>query len=541
MSTNNDVNITLELFNFSKLKNCKITDNKTTLIVQGNDYCKTYDKIKDINLIKTENTINVCTTLSNLKKKLSLSNKTKIIKLLNDSVCYNKDKYATNLLNLFINNKTIENSQLDATMTTKQQEIKNKNYTTFSQDYCSELLEISNDFVLKTNNNLNFSIEAKSCNQVYKKSNGCVVFDSSLLSMNFSNDFIIIKNSNDIKMLKSKKTLKTKQVVLHNPTNNMFEQMLEILKNETTKPQFVWVVLPFNVSPNHCGFNINHLVSVLFWTSDNIILSSNSLESFCKDCSFVLNNNKDDNLINKEIKHEIVIEKVKYKLHESEKALLTEINLDNVSMLNKLYFYNLGETVPVEQFECNECVICCEDFLINPHLKSYMPCGHSFCASCIIKSIKVRQCCPSCRHVTKFNGIIIPNIESNKMNTFIKIIKKIKKENTNNVTLIYTETFTLGKKITNYLNSNKIAQSCFITQDNIDDINVANTAKQTNPKVLVCSIDKDNYSQNIKNISNIIILTSGQDIALKTESLGYDYCNGKAGIKIWLLLCADLQ
>lgn len=530
--------ITLEIFDCTSLRNLKITDTKTQLIVQGEDYCKVYDKVKDVNILQCNGKIFLETTLQSLKKKInSKVPNIKLTKLLKNVVTRNNETYNDKLLfNFTKTQNNLKASHFIEGLCERELFIKNKKYLL----YDSDTVELDKSFGLKFDET-RFVIEKKSNIEIYKKSNGGIIFDSGNFSEVFpmfinNPECVHLTNSDEIKKNGSNMGSNSR-IILYNPTNEMILQLMQLIKTNVVKPCFTWIVLPINIQISHNCIDMCNIVSVLFWTCDKLIIPEITTEIFTLECSIVLDNGNiciNQHKQTQQNTNQIIVEKIKYKLNDIEKLLLVDVNTENIKLLDKLYFYNIGEQLPVTTFECNECLICCQDFIANPEIKSYMPCGHSFCANCIIQSIKIRQCCPCCRHMSKFTGIIVPSLKSSKMNIFMKLLKKINKERQNdNITLIYTDTFTLGKKISNYVTNNiKNTKCTFVTQENISKIQ--------NNNIVICSADKDKFSKNIKNITDIVIFTTG-DYALKTESLGYDYCNGKNGIKIWTLLCDDLD
>ena len=545
----------LEVCDCTNIKGLKVKSEKTKITIQGSDYCKIYEKTKGLNLDFNEkdNKLTASFCIDFLKEKLSNQSRyRKFLKVIRECIEYNKVKNNMDIWNEFITNS----KQLDLDkLNSFEKNIKYKNHTLYSSDiinlndsiYSTSSTSISTYCLSQTDTQI--KLEKKSDLELSLKSNGGIIFD-------YDNNFILkfnafladIKNSvnknilisdilpkqesnlnftfKHIKNIKKDLSLATQRLIIYYPTKDMIAQLIKLIENKLEKPRIIWLVFPAGGHMND-NTNFNEILNILFWSTEK-----DKLKTFNHSiCSLKCGEKKPEKTNSK-----IILEKVKYKLNEFEEQLLDTITSDSISILDKLYFYNLGEKPPDIIYECRECPICDLDFAENKDCISYMPCGHMFCSYCTMSTIKIKNCCPSCRKLSKFNGIIIPNLVSSKMDILKKILGKIVAPDDNkNVTLIYTDTFTLSKKLMVYFNEleNK--------KGNENNCNIVNqktsTNKRDNETILLCPIDKDYLCQNIKRISNVIVLTTTSDYALKSESLGYDYCHGNSDVKLWLFEC----
>lgn len=530
--------IVLEVLDFENIRNAKISDSERSLIINGNNYCKKYDKIKGFDYFIENQKIKLKTTINILKKKINLVRNSKIIKLLQNIILYNQDKQSEEISKNIINNleSYILTYKLDIfeIIKKKQEEIIKKKYVVYESNnefVKNGFINISEDLLL----NFSCEIKKKEGSKICKNLNGGILFinKKNLDLLEIDNSLKLLNNEDINSLYSIKNEIKNITIFLIDPTNQNIETFINLIKSGLENPKFIWITFSEKNMLDGCNSEILNIFSILFWSHDKVYLDENKI--YC-----ALNFENEENIKKtSNNKCEIHVEKIKYKLHQSEKSLISETTPENITLLDKLYFYNLCENIPDKQFECFECLICCENFSEKPNIKSYMPCGHSFCTDCIIKSIKIRQSCPICRKATKLNGIIIPNLKSNKMNTFLKIIKKLKNNENdeknhkfNNIILIYVDTYTLGKILQKYLKEQNILDTLFL-RENTDSSNIPK-------KYVICPIDKDIYTQNIKKISDIIILTSGKYM-LKRESLGYDYIHNLSSIKVWVLSCLDCE
>lgn len=566
---NNSTNITLDLCDCSNIQDLKITNEKTKFIVQGQSYCKIYEKIKDVCMSydKDKNMVTMTTDLDTIEKILGKPmQKLKIEKILKD----------VHTLSIHQNNKNLWKT-LARTSSNTLNTIENNLNKINHVAYNSNIINLSNTHAL------NNTVITKKTIEIIKKSIGGLIFDTN---SNFITDFDFTAATNvsqnsienlvisdiapkqeknlkfpykHIKMMRSIMKISNTRLFIYYPTSEVITKLIKLIENGLEKPKFIWIVFPSNFNENNF-LNWTDLLSLLFWTTGKYTLFNQSINSIDFISSRNTQNkapivgvdtgtNIDTNPIVNKIANtanaptnQIIIEKIKYKLSELEKELLNEITTENVTMLDKLYFYNLGSKKTnksdlYNKCDCKECPICCTSLEKNENKITYMPCDHMFCTACVMETIKINKCCPICRKVSNFSGIIIPKLKSNKMATFEKLLNKLycKSTDTNYITLVYTDTFTLAKKIVTVLNKNKntiIKGHCnLVNKDMITNI-------ETNTKILVCPVDNDLMCKNIRGISNVIIFTT-TDYALKSESLGYDYCYGNSNIKVWLFSCVD--
>lgn len=566
-----DTKIKLNLFNCSELKNLKITQTKYSIVVQGEDYCKMYEKIKNVEILEENNQIFVHTTLGELKNKLnSKSPNIKLTKLLNNVFFYENNK---NEKIFFNNEKNINKINCFANLVNKLEQyelsIKQKEY----------LLYKENLIIINTNSSLNFRnskyfVEEYKNYQIQKKIKGGIVFYDFISKDEFQKTFNkidnltddIVKNlfifdSSDLYLINECAKIKNNKsrLIIYHPTNDILIKIKDFKKYDVIDPYFIWIILPQkSIHSIIHGLDLIQLLSTLFWENNNFFFEKKTIESLseiifeitdktnsCASTSTNTNANQIDN--DNKNSHEknnmgkITIEKIRYKLTSSEKKLFPSITYEDLSILDKICIYNLDNKMPKKIFECNECPICCANLEENKNniFKSYLSCGHLFCSECVIRSMKIKQCCPSCRFITKLEKINIPDLKSNKVKILLKIITRIlcdKILEKPKIILIYVDSCLFTKKITNFVKNNIENINCV----GMDKNNVNNRDNINTDKILVCSIDKEFLIKNIKNISDIIVFTTTKYI-LKNESLGYDFCNQLNGVKLWLPICKDVE
>jgi len=140
---------------------------------------------------------------------------------------------------------------------------------------------------------------------------------------------------------------------------------------------------------------------------------------------------------------------------------------------------------------------------------------------------KSKYTCPMCRKA--FKNIIMPELKSSKMIYLMRLINKLINDINQNI-LIYINTPIMARGLISYINKElenvETEFKCYI-------INKKN--KYHTSSILICPIDNNYLCQNIKNISNIIILSNiNNEYILDPCSLGYDYCHIGKEVNIYL-------
>jgi hypothetical protein len=549
--------IELGVCGFENIKELRINIEKTKATVQGTSYCKIYDIPKDINLHVANNKLVASFDLDVLKTKLVKQNyvrNMKFIKIINECIEHAKIKDLEHSWKSLLNSSTELEGSIVHSLNTMEKKIKYKTHIVYLQNSLDNFVCLNDDFFIvnKENTEQKLHIEKKSNLELAIKSLGGIIFDydnnfihkfndslkeeKNSISKNILISDILPKNKSNlnftyfhVKNIKCDNSLEHTRLVIYYPTKSMLTQITKLITNGLVQPRIVWLVFPYiqvNSSDSSSYLNFNEVLNILFWSKKLIKTFNPTIISLkCGEKKLEKKNNQ------------IKLEKVKYKLNKFEEKLLSDVNNENLSILDKLYFYNINEPLPETIYECRECPICCLDFEENQDCVAYMPCGHIFCSECVMKTIKVKKCCPTCRKMSKFTGIIIPKLTSSKMEILTRILDVINCKNNstknNGISIIYVDTFTISKKLMMYLN--KIDNNCNIINQKSPD------SKRENETILICPTENDFLCQNIKNIKNVIVLTSSSDFSLKPESLGYDYCYGSSDIKLWLLECKNFS
>jgi hypothetical protein len=221
-------------------------------------------------------------------------------------------------------------------------------------------------------------------------------------------------------------------------------------------------------------------------------------------------------------------EKIKYKLSKMELFLIDD-KKENIEMLDKLILCNSKQALPKNIYDSDSCPICKCDFDDSDELsKTYMPCGHTYCPSCLISSLKIKNSCSICRKIAKFNRISIPRLFPGKIRYLLKLIKKLNEKYDDKNILIYVNTLTTAKEIIAHINSemnSSTGKKCMMIKQRSSDQSSA---------ILVAPVNSGYICQNIKNIKNVIMLTSVDDYSLKPESFGYDFFCANEKVNVWL-------
>lgn len=526
------MSVSLEICDVSKIDNAMVKIEKTKMTIQGTNYYKNYEIPKGVSLKFNDDNKKLFATFEFdfLKKKINVKNKNnKFFTLLKDSINYNNITENLNMWNLLIfKSEKLNDFQ---NLSKHEKNFRIKSHLLYNDDF----ININTIYGLK-NNEGNISLCKKSENEIYVKTTGGIIFDSgNCFIEKFNKSLSYVKNSHvknylisdiiphqknnlnftfkHIKNIDDTKFEHTRLIIYH-PTKEIISKLLYFIGNKITKPRVLWIVLPY---PSHDFLNYSEILSILFWTNTFYKMYNPSITALM--C---------ENNIN-QLKNQIVIEKIKYKLSQDEIDMLPKINYENINILEKIYLYSLGEQLPKKIYDTNECQICCSD-LTN---MSCVSCGHVFCTHCIIEILKTKHSCPHCRRTIKYNDVNIQKLTSlTKMVYLLSLLKSLNKDS---LTIIYTDTFTLAKKVMMYLNN-------FEQSDGNDNVcNILNQKytykQQKNEHILICPIENDFLCQSIKNIKNIIIFTTVSNYSLKSESLGYDYCYNNFDVKVWLFEC----
>ena len=542
--------ISVELCDCSSIENFKIRDEKNRFIAQGTDFCKIFDKIKGVDFVVDRDDhskrtiiyisfdINQISQLYNYGKFISLM---KIVQA-NSTIKYNKKNW-----------KNIENISTNIQDQKKLEQfekgIKIKKYCV----YPPRSLNLNSDYLCVYNNESIDIIKKSERNIEYKKSIGGIIFDHDNNFLKYFNDKICTKTKssktknivmsdvyprlqNEInfmfkhtRTLNSDTKLSTSRVILYYPTNDTILQLKTLIQSELLgPPRIIWIVVPW--SEDLKLLNFNDVTNILFWNiTDNICQNNIQLTSLhCKTM----------NASTLQYKNTINLEKVKYKLNENEESLIlsdtNEINIENLQILDKICLSNFNMCVPKNVIDSDNCPVCGLDFNDqfndpNESSKTYMPCGHVYCPSCLLSTLKIKHNCPICRKVAKFNNISIPNLTSNKIKYLCKLLRKIVEKYDNKNVLIYTDTVMSSRGIISHINSelckNDINKKCIMIKPK---------SSEQNSAILVAPTDNNYLCQNIKNIKNVIILTNVNDHMLKPESMGYDFCYANEKVNVWL-------
>ena len=88
-------------------------------------------------------------------------------------------------------------------------------------------------------------------------------------------------------------------------------------------------------------------------------------------------------------------------------------NLNNNDLINNLDNY---KKIIINKFKTNDlnCSICLNE--INKNNLGITKCGHIFCYSCIYKSLKINNKCPTCRRVNEIDNIYLYTDKNDKIN-----------------------------------------------------------------------------------------------------------------------------
>jgi len=516
--------ISLEVQNCSEIKGLRSRDERNRFILQGENFCKVFDKIKGIQFSLSEQDKNIYLIATFDIEAMRHVKIPKFVRFMESIKEYHTTKMMKYLWNSGIN--TSEQLNNISQLGTYEQTIKYKSHIV----YPDNTISINNDYVCSYDlNNIEFDKKKNVC--TYKKHNGGVIFDYDNKFITSFNEFLdkkdVLKNVvisdtipkqklnfsfKHVKSLNSELSLLNTRLIIYYPTVAIIEKLMELIKDKLEKPKVIWIILP---AQSQCTYNFDNILSLLLWSDKRVSCHTSSF--------FSLKFGKPPDEIKKSKK---IIEKINYKLDDFERKISEDQPTEILNILDKLYFTNFGLGVPKNIFDNGVCPICSCEFDNN---KSYMPCGHIFCSSCIVSVIATKNSCPYCRKVCKYKGIIMPSLKSSKSKYFTKLLSKIFNKNEDESVLVYVDALMVAKGLTSLINNNYNDVICNIVSEKTSSV-----CGDKKKRVLICSMDKSYLCQNIKNIKNIIILINVSDYVLKPESLGYDYCYNNEDIKLWL-------
>lgn len=533
MSLNNKI-ISLEIYDCCKLKQFKSRDEKTKFIVQGENYCKIYDKIKGVDFF-----------IDNLKVMTSFIINTKIIPKFDTFLQSIKHYYDEK------NNKSLWRSSIDsskniisiANFKNYEKQIRSKSHLLYPQNSISIDEEYICTYDTKNNPISLFNKKIDMCE--YKKFIGGIIFDNGGI-ISFINDNL---NSNDkskniviadeIPSVKSDKKfifkqfnkidndleLKNVRLFICHPTDVSLEKISKLIDEGLQKPKCIWIVYSENLQliPN-----FDKIIKILLWSKHSVSYFNSSILTI-----------RYGNHITTTKK--IIVEKIHYTINSIEKDIESH-NSKIPLLLENLFFSRMTNNIlnnKVKIYDNCECPICNTDFATNSETKSYLKCGHVMCSACLITIINLKNECPLCNKKIKHNEIIIPSIELTKINYLNKIIIKMinvsTEKNIKVSTIIYIDTLSLVKGLFIYINN-------FLVENNYSDIakciivsqKTYNNNYNEYNNIFICQNEKNIFSQNIKNIKNVIIFGSNNDDIYKPESFGYDYCHNNNDVRVWI-------
>jgi hypothetical protein len=527
--------ITTPLCDCSGVKQLKFREEKNKFIVQGEDFCKVYEKIKgvDFSLCETTNHVAVTFDVNQIEAFNKYGKFIELIKLVKEYNEHTNEK--TFWKKLQVGAETVSNIQ-DVLNLEKQ--ISYKTHIVSKNVH----VELGSNFLCTIVDNEIKIFKKNNRNQLHRKTVCGFVYDCDNTFLNNFNDSIkenetVTKNIiitdvlpklknkpkfsfKNTQSLSAQTKLANSRVIVYYPTEYVIEKILFLVNEDVNKPKVLWIVLPHNP---HILPHFQSMINILFWSKIDII-SKNGLNLTC----VLYGDSKCGNPRPTKNTNNIIIEKIVYKLNKLEESILENVDDKYIYILDKLFFSSYGSKLPEQIFDTSNCPVCDNEFndLCN---KSYLSCGHEFCTSCIIELANNKLTCPICRKNIKYNGIIIPNLIPNKAKYLSKIFNKVfteDNENDDNI-LIYVDTAMMAKGLFMFIDTelypkNSRLKCCIVNQKN-------NNYKSC---ILICVKDKNFICQNIKNIKYVIVLTSVSDYILNPESLGYDYCYADQKIRI---------
>lgn len=513
--------LSIQIFDYGNIKNLSIKYEPSRLILRGESVCKIFEFIKGVKyeVMDSINAVNVVLDINTLNNS-ELKKHIDVINMISSHINYQNNKAfwlrslngceVNSIKNIFSNERKIGYN----THTLHN----NENIILGNNVYSKIEVNENNKSQIKLYQKANTKIN------VDKKALGGIIFDNNF---SFLEDFCNVdskgskgsKNKNiiiadslpksydflQINSLNKNTDLTNKRIILYYPTDHIINNMIIHIKNGLVKPSLIWIVFPKQSSM----FDYKDIINILFWTSETFACN-NGLNLI------TLNYNK---LVSNESDRIVEIERVKYNLGTLESELIKSTT--DAQLLDKFYFSNIGIENVCNLYNTKKCPICIKK--INNF--AYFKCGHAFCSCCSFETCKATMLCPLCREVSKTYPNI-SNLELTKMTYLKKLLSKlIETKNEMDNILIYVDNQLISKGLLKWLK---------IYFKEIPS-NIANKRKVYLKKTLIiCGADNFYISKNIKNVSEVISISTNHDFILNSESLGYDYFFANKKVRLWL-------
>lgn len=507
----NLTDINIELCDCNGILNLKIREEKNKYIVQGNDFCKVYDKLKGLDFKIDKNIVKASFNSENLTR-LVVNDKFKNLLINARQYClqkYNK----TNWKNLFNVCEVISDT---IKIKIAEKNIKNKKFCVYpensyilnSEKFC--ICDKKNISVLNYKNNIK-----------YKNSIGGIIFDSSDKFINYFDTRDKLKNIiiSDInhhsiwdRMKDDLNMLSGLRLILKYPTNNTINKIRSLIRCGLHAPKSVWIIVSSKIIINGT-INFYDVVNILLWNDmDNVFQNNIQVVGFI--CESTQKNDANEKNLN--------IENIKYTLNDVE-ILLSNNKISTLEYLDNIYIGNFLGIVPIKIFDSDLCPICSVELkTLNDenNIKSYSSCGHMYCNQCIVQTMLTTGTCAICRKKINLVDVYIPNLLSSKAKNLIKLISKILLKYKDKKIIIYVDSMMIANRIIKFINH----------MINAKVLLLKNKTMSQDTNIFVSDINNGFLSQNIKEIKNIILFTNDE---ITPEIYGYDYtCMGEK-INIW--------
>ena len=520
--------LSAEICDYANIKNASIKKEPSRLIVRGENFCKTFYKIKGINyqICENEKKINVTFDIndingSKIKKHIDIMN------LLFD---YNDEKH--NLL--FWEKITNSDNKIDMLSELFKCEKYLSHYTHYV--YNSDKMQLNDKFYKRSSSQIEFISDQK--NYQFRKTIGGILWDynfsflEDMINLNYKGangtrkkniliadtvsncnhpTFEFIKNDS----VNNLTNFSNKRLFIYYPAESLITKIISCIKTGHINPKCIWIVFPRNIP--HIDFK--KIITLLCWSNEELTSPKN-----IKLVTIKYTNNKN-------ISHEkkkISVERIIYKYNKIEKHLLS--SSDDEKILDKFYFSNIHNTMPDIIFDSQNCPICAKKFTASYNMsKSYFNCGHVFCSKCVFDSYKLKDVCPICRKQTHKNLPIIPQLVLSKIEYLKKLLLNLTRNLDSNI-LIYVDNPVISKGLHVWL------------KQNFNNIHSEITNKKKlnfKHSIIICTKDSYYLSKNIKHITEVISISTSNDFLINTESLGYDYFYAGSEIRIWLFDSGD--
>ena len=461
-----------------------------------------------------------------------LQNSSKFIELMNTIKNNYYDKYNKHNWNVLetLSQKIINLKKLDTSETT----IKNKKFCM----YVANSINISNDYVCIINPH-QFTISKKSNeNTFHKKLYGGIIFDTANQFLSFLDTKSIIisdffpqtNNSNcifkHIKSITDKTIFMNDRIYIYHPTDQILETILNLISKGLKQPKNVWIIIP--KSSHTVLLNFNNIMNILCW-SDNNYECLSMYKNTVKIPTFLHESNN-----TKIIKKILTIETIQYKPNKLEEILIESVNDNKFVLLSEqIFFSSYDSKKPKNIYDITYCPICYNNFTSDVNIpnteKIYISCGHIFCIECLLLLFtSSKHNCPLCSKNIRFNSFHIPSMTLSKGKHLIKLIVNLLQQQANNNILIYADTQVMAKGIVSFISKE-------LTAKNIDQkvILIKNKTAQHNSTIFVSSIENGYLCQELKNINNIIVMSSNTSFLDQSEMLGYNWCYTNEIVKVW--------